>query len=236
MVIYLKKNYYNIEKNINKIFRDDYTNFLDPVTLKKVAKALKGKKYNIYYPYEDSEKAIIYTNKYPEVKLIEIICYEELTHREIMGSLFGFQIDSEMFGDIIIWNNHYYILIMNNIYEMFIRDFRSIGNKTVSLKDTDISILDNYHRIYEDIEIIVSGLRIDLVISKLIGSSRDTIKKKFIDGEVILNYEECNKYTINLNTGDTFSIRRYGKYKFDSIIGRTKKNNYIINIKKYISK
>ena len=32
----LKKNYYNIEKNINKIYRGDYTNFLDPLTLNKV--------------------------------------------------------------------------------------------------------------------------------------------------------------------------------------------------------
>ena len=37
-----KKDYYIVEKNVNKIVRGEYTNFLDPATLKNVISKLKG--------------------------------------------------------------------------------------------------------------------------------------------------------------------------------------------------
>lgn len=107
-----KKDYYIIEKNINKIYRGEPTSFLDPSTIKSIIPKLKGLDYNIYYPYQDSDKVIIYTSTLPEIKLLELISYDKLTHREIMDSLFGLNIDSELFGDIIITNNQYYIMVI----------------------------------------------------------------------------------------------------------------------------
>ena len=118
-----KKDYYIIEKNINKIYQREYTNFLDPITYKNIIYKLKGINYNTYYPYPDSEKVIIYTSSIPNIKLLEIISYDKLTHREILGSLYGLNIDSSLFGDIIITNNHYYIMIMDSIYNLIINNY-----------------------------------------------------------------------------------------------------------------
>ena len=116
-----KKDYFITEKNINKIINNKYTCFLDPSTLSKVASKLKGYNYQIYYPYKEADKVLIYTKETPEIRLLEIISYDKLTHREILGSLFGLNIDSELFGDIIIDNNHYYIMVMDNIYDLIIK-------------------------------------------------------------------------------------------------------------------
>ena len=229
-----KKDYYIIEKNRDKIIKGNITNFLDPSTLNKVISKIKGYEYKIYYPYKDSEKVIIYTKEKPKIKLIEILSNEKLTHREIMGSLYNQNIDSELFGDIIIYNNHYYILVMEKIYNLILDTINMIGNKNIKLKEVDIAKIDNYERKYEEIELIVSSLRIDSVISKLIGISRENIKKKFNDNEVLLNYEVCNKMTQKLKDDDTFSIRKYGKYKYVGIIKISKKNHYIIKCLKYI--
>ena len=229
-----EKNYYIIEKNINKIYRGEPTNFLDPNTLKNVINKLKGINYNIYYPYKDSDKAIIYTDKLPEIYLLEIFSYDKLTHREIMGSLFGLNIDSELFGDIIITNNHYYIMIINSIYPLINNNLNMIGKHHIKLKEVQLSILDNYERKYEEIELIVSSIRIDNVISSLIGTSREQTKKKFLEDEIILNYEICHKINYELKENDTFSIRRFGKYKFSGIIKETKKGNFLIKCLKYI--
>ena len=229
-----KKDYYIIEKNINKIYRGESTNFLDPTTLKNVISKLKGIKYNIYYPYKDSDKAIIYTSILPEITLLEILSYDKLTHRSIMGSLFGLNIDSELFGDIIITNNHYYIMIINSIYPLISNNLNMIGNYPIKLKEVSLDILDNYERKYSEIELIVSSLRIDNVISSLIGTSREQIKKKFMDDEIILNYEICHKLNYELKENDTFSIRRLGKYKYSGILKETKKGNYLIKCLKYI--
>lgn len=229
-----KKDYYIIEKNRDKIIQGGYTNFLDPSTLKKVKAKLKGHEYKIYYPYKESEKVIIYTKEKPIIKLLEIKSFEKLTHREIMGSLYNQNIDPELFGDIIIYNNHYYIIAMNNIYKLLLDSFNKIGNKHIKLKEVDITILDNYKRNFEKKQLIVSSLRIDSVISRLVGISRENIKKKFNDGEILLNYENCNKTTQLLKENDVFSIRKYGKYKFNGIIKTSKKNHYIIECLKYI--
>lgn len=229
-----KKDYYIIEKNRDKIIKGNYTNFLDPSTLDKVLSKLKGYEYNIYYPYKDSEKVIIYTKEKPKIKLLEIISFEKLTHREIMGSMYNQNIDTELFGDIIIYNNHYYMLIMESIYNLVLDSFNMIGNKYIKFKEVDINVLDNFKRKFEKIELIVSSLRIDSVLSRLIGISRENIKKKFSDNEVFLNYEVCTKMTKELKDGDIFSIRKYGKYKFSGVIKTSKKNHYIIECLKYI--
>lgn len=229
-----KKDYYIIEKNINKIYRGEATNFLDPTTLKNVINKLKGINYNVYYPYKDSDKTIIYTNTLPEISLLEIISYDKLTHREIMGSLFGLNIDSELFGDIIITNNHYYIMIIKSIYELIINNFNMIGNHPIKLKEVSLDILDNYQREYAEVEIIVSSTRIDNVISSLIGTSREQIKRKFLNDEIILNYEVCHKLNYELKENDTFSIKKFGKYKYTGIIKETKKEKYLIKCLKYI--
>lgn len=228
-----KKDYYIIEKNLNKIYRNEPNNFIDPGTYKKIITKLKGINYHTYYPYQDSDKVIIYTNELPKIKLIEIISYDKLTHREIMGSLFGLSIDSELFGDIIITNNHYYIMVIESIYNLIINELNMIGNHNIKLKEASFDILNNYERKYEEISLIVSSIRIDNVISSIIGTSRESIKTKFLDDEVILNYEVCHKLNYELKENDVFSIRKHGKYKYIGITKETKKNNHLIKILKY---
>ena len=228
-----KKDYYIVEKNISKILNNEPTNFLDLSIYKQVSAKLKKYKYHIYYPYQDSDKIILYTKEIPQIKLLEIISYDKLTHREILGSLFGLNIDSELFGDIIITNNHYYIMIIPSIYNLFIREYKKIGPHYIKLKEVPLSTIQNYKKKYDEIELIVSSLRIDTIISRLIGTSRENIKKKFDDNEIILNYEVCHKINYNLNENDIFSIRKYGKYKFIGIIKESKKGNYLIKCYKY---
>ena len=109
-----------------------------------------------------------------------------------------------------------------------------IGKHHIKLKEVALSILDNYQRKYEEIELIVSSIRIDNVISTIIGTSREQIKKKFLNDEIILNYEVCHKLNYELKENDTFSIKRYGKYKYSGILKETKKGNYLIKCLKYI--
>ena len=151
-----------------------------------------------------------------------------------MGSLFGLNIIPEMVGDIIITNNHYYIMVMNSIYNLIESDFNMVGNYYIKLKEVPLTTIENYTKSYQEIELIVSSLRIDTVTSRLIGTSRDTIKKKFYNDEIILNYEPCHKLEYNLRPNDIFSIRKYGKYKFGGIIKKSKKDNYIIKCYKYL--
>lgn len=228
-----KKDHYIIEKNLGKLQCGEPTNFLDRSIYKKILPKLKGISYNVYLPYEDSDRIIIYTKRMPQIKMFELISAEKLTHREILGSLFGLNITSEMIGDIIITNNKYYIIIIDTISTLVKNYLNKIGSHSVKLKEVPIETIKNYQREYQEITLIISSLRIDNLISKLIGTSRYNIKRKFQDDEIILNYEACHKTNYLLKPGDIFSIKKHGKFKFIGITKTSKKGNYIITCQKY---
>ena len=219
---------------MEKFIREGYTNFLDLSLFNKVKSRLKGLKYKVYYPYKESEKVIIYRDRKPKIRFLEIVSLEKLRHSDIMGSLYGLNIDGENFGDIVIYGGHYYIMVMNKVYDLVFNGFIMVGNISIKLKEVSNRVLDNYIRNYLIIDIIVPSLRLDSVISKLVNIRRDSLKVKFDNGDIVLNYEVCNKCSYNLKEGDIFSIRKYGKYKFNKIIKKSKKNHYIIECLKYI--
>ena len=230
----MKKNIYKIDNTIEKILNGSSTLFLDSNELKEVTCKLKNKKYNIYYPYSESDKVILYNSNKPKVSLFEIKCSEKLRHQDILGSILSLNINSSYLGDIIVDNDKYYFYILSEL-SSFIKDNLSmIGNKKIVLEEIDIDILKDYKRKYEEHTIIVSSLRIDNVISKIINTNRKIVLDKINNKEIILNYEVLTKSSYNLKENDVFSIRKYGKYKYIRIINNTKKDNLIIKYLKYI--
>lgn len=227
-------NVYIVKKNIDKIRHGGYTYFLNPNIYKEITYKLKQDEYLVYYTYPDSDKVILYSGKTPIIRLFEIECFFPLTHSEILGSLFGLNISDEVFGDIIIYGDKYYFYAMDEIGDFILDNLRMIGNKSVKIKECDIHTLDGYKRNFEKIEMIVSSLRIDTVIARIVGTCRDKVKYKIRNKEVILNYDVLSNNSYILKDNDIFSIRRFGKYKFMGIVKITKKNNYIIKINKYL--
>lgn len=230
----MKLDVYKINNAVEKIKTGKNTQFLDGRVLKIVTGKLKKNEYNVYYPYKDSEKVMLYTGKVPKVKLFKIYTVENIRHQDILGSLFALNIDSSYFGDIVLYNDYYYVFVSEDL-ALYIKDnLKMIGNKKVSLEEVDLSVLDNYERKYEEKEMIVSSLRIDNVVSVIINTSRKVALDKIKNKEVVVNYDVMNKNSYILKENDIFSIRRYGKYKFVGIVKSTKKNNFIVRYLKYI--
>ena len=212
---------------------EGFTNFLNPIEIMEIKGKLKGIDYKIYSPTKDSEKVIVY-RKEPEFSLYEIVTNNKLRHQEIMGSLFALNIDESFFGDIIIHDNHYYVFVMNQIENYFISEFKKIGLYNIELNKLDKDYLSNYERKYEELEFIVSSLRIDTIISRIVKSNRDFTKEKMKSREIMLNYDYLKNDSYKLKEGDIFSIRKFGKYKFVKITNTTKKDNYVVLIHKYL--
>lgn len=228
-----KNDYYYVQKNVDMFFKRGFSFFLDPLEIKHVLGKIKGEIYNIYYPYFDSDRAIIYGDVYPSVRLYEFISYDVLTHREIMGSIYNMGIEKGIFGDIVIFNNKYYIFVIDGQIDFF-SDLKMIGSHHINVKEVSLSILNDYKRKYECMNIIVSSLRIDTVISKIASMGRGDAQKLFLRDCVILNYEICHKFNKLLKEDDVFSIKGYGKYKYKGVLKNTKKGGYVIKIDKYV--
>lgn len=224
---------YKIDNSVEKILNGKYTLFLDQKEYKSVISKIKNVKYNVYYPYKDSEKVIIYTKNIPTISLFKIISAKKLRHQDILGSIMSLNISSSYLGDIIVDGEEYYFYIFDELSDYIQNNLSTIGNNSVKLVKIDLEELENYERKYESKEIIVSSLRIDTVIARIIGINREKILDKIKNKEIILNYEILSKPSYVLKENDIFSIRKYGKYKFIGIENYTKKNNLIITYLKY---
>lgn len=224
---------YKVEKIVEKVLYSNSTNFVEIKYLNRLKKELKNIKYNIYEPFNGATKIILY-NKMPNIKIYEIVSSNDLRHQDILGTLYSLNISDEMFGDVVIWNNRYFIIILSSIDNYIKYNLISIRNSKVDLIEKDTYYLKNYKQEYEEFNIIVPSIRVDVIVSKIINSSRSNALEKIKNGDIYLNYELLTKPTYMLKENDIFSIRKYGKYKFNGIINETKKGNIIVNISKYV--
>jgi len=224
---------YTVEKIVEKVLYSNSTNFVEIKYLNRVKKELKNVKYNIYEPFSGATKIILY-NKMPNIKIYEIISSNDLRHQDILGTLYSLNISDEMFGDVVIWNNRYFIIILSSIDNYIKSNLMSIRNSKVDLIERDPYYLRNYKQEYEECFIIVPSIRVDVIVSKIINSSRSNALEKIKNGDIYLNYELLTKPTYMLKENDIFSIRKYGKYKFLGEINKTKKGSLVIKYLKYV--
>lgn len=224
---------YAVEKIVEKVLYSNSTNFVEIKYLNRVKKELKNVKYNIYEPFSGATKVILY-NKMPNIKIYEIVSSNDLRHQDILGTLYSLNISDEMFGDVVIWNNRYFIIILSSIDNYIKSNLASIRNSKVDLIEKDPYYLKDYKQEYEECIIIVPSIRVDVIVSKIINSSRSNALEKIKNGDIYLNYELLTKPTYMLKENDIFSIRKYGKYKFLGEINKTKKGSLVIKYLKYV--
>jgi len=235
LIVKLKmKTNYVIDKHIEQLYKKGNTEFLLKNEYLIIKNKLKKNEFNIYKKYNDNEKIILYKKNIPEIILYEIICNNKLRHKDILGSLFSINLSINVYGDIIIDNGRCYIYVLPSISNYIKSNLTIIGNNNVELIERDINILNNYIRKLEDNEIIVSSLRIDTVISSITGLSRSNVIDKIKDKEILLNYNVLTNNSYILKEKDIFSVRKYGKYKYNGEVKKTKKNNLIISYSKYV--
>ena len=225
---------YSIKRFLDKLKRGEFTGFLDPLEYKLIVSKLKKDEYSIYNVYPDADRKILYVDVFPKVVLFKINTKEKLRHQDIMGSLYSLNLDKNVFGDIVIDNDNYYFYVLETMASYIKDNVFMIGRYNVELEEIEVNFLNDYYKKYEILNVIVPSLRIDAVISKIIGTSRKNILEIIKNKEVILNYSILKNESSMLKEGDIFSIRRYGKYQFSKVVKSTKKDNIIIEYFKYI--
>ncbi len=229
----MKTNNYNIEKIVDSLHNRGFTNFLTRKELMLVKGRINKNEYQIYELYPECSKIILFKSHLPEIKLFKIENSSTLTHRDILGAIYSLGLNEDTFGDIIKYQESYYFFILSHLENYFKNNLTNIKNSNISLIEVDLELKNNFELSYYAKEYIVSSLRIDNIVSTITNESRKSVLAKFTNNEVNLNYNENVKPTKIIEIGDIFSIRRYGKYKYNGIKKITKKGGFIIEILVY---
>lgn len=228
----MQSNYY-IKNMVERISRGDFTYFLTENEYQDILPILhkEGLSYQVYKPYGEAEKVILYKAKVPKVKVYKIECSKPLTHSKILGTLFSLGIHSYFFGDIVM-GEEIYIVILTSIEEHFLDHFTKIGKDPIHLTQVKFSEIAHYTRTYSDIYVKVPSLRMDAILSKLLRKSRTSMEELLGNKEVTCNGMIVMKGHLLLHSGDVFSVRGYGKYRYRGEIIGTK--GYTIHLEKYM--
>lgn len=223
---------YSLKNNIEKVLRGQNTSFLNPIDTKYVINYLnrKNQNYKIFRLFDEAEKLIVYKNKV-NITLFEIKTSDILTHKEILGTLFSHNLSEDTFGDIII-SDKYYIVVLESLKNYMLFNFNKIGKKRIELIEKNLEEVKDFKPSFKDININAASLRIDNVISKLIPTSRTISNELIFSSKVMVNYQTIKSKTYSLKEEDIFSIKGIGKFKLEKIT--SKNNKYNLLIKKYI--
>ena len=228
------KNNYNVEHIIDSFYKNGYTSFINPSYYNEIKNKIPKNISKVYKPYPDATKVIIYKNNLPNITLCKIEFSNNIRHQVVLKELFNLGLKEDTFGDIIIKDNIAYIYLLDSMYEYVKYNFEVYNLNIISIEKENIDYMEDYKNKYEEIELLVSSLRIDNVISSITNDSRKTILDRFKNKDINLNYNVVTKNTIKLNENDIFSIRKFGKYKYNGIKRITKSGSLIISISKYI--
>lgn len=239
-----------VEKK-NKI---EYTDFLDLSQIELVQKfinRIKIENYMSYGGFEQAERKIfvIYPEKFNStvveknlsniVQIIRIELPDDLkgkyTHRDYLGAVIKLGIERKKVGDIIVDSNGADIIIDKDVSKFLVENLGSLtrfSKSTITVQN--IEDLRPVEIKKEEIEIIVSSLRLDNVISELARCSRNKALDIINTERVFVNFECETKKTKQIKPGDMVTIRGKGRFFIKEIVGQTRSGRTVIRVEKYI--
>ena len=227
----------SMEKNYKDIF---VSNFFTPLEFKYVKRILANidLDFDIIFSDDDYERKflIFYRDNYSLSEHLETLRFKDISgieHRNILGSITHLGINREKVGEIIKVNDYWYIYCLKPIGTFLFSNGLRFAGQDLKLEILNVNFIPSNFRKFEDERIIVSSLRLDCFVKELARTSREIAQKFIKSGNVNLNYDECKDFDKKINENDIISIRKEGKFKVDSLGGLTKKNKYVVNIKRY---
>ena len=86
---------------------------------------------------------------------------------------------------------------------------------------------------FDEINISVSSMRLDNVVSEIVRTSRNKAEELLLNEKVFVNSKQETKSAKLVKENDVLAIRGSGKYIICELLGNNKKGKYIVKVKKY---
>lgn len=239
---------YEFCKTKNKITYTDFLNISEISIVKNVLKEEKIQNYIIYGGKEETDRSLVifYPEKFSKemveknfekifevirIKLPNNIKYE---HREFLSGIMKLGIIREKFGDIIVTDFGADIIVLSEISKILSNDLKTLTRfRKTEITIENINELSKIETEFEDVNIIVSSIRLDNFVAELANCSRNNSEEIINEGRVFINSINEFKPSKKININDIITIRGKGKFIFDGIEKETRSGRYLLNMRKY---
>ena len=189
--------------------------------------------------FEDAERRMIsfnnvYENPFP-MKLIKIqntSKFSNLTHRDFLGGILSIGIERNKIGDLLVDKNICYVPVYDEIENFVVYNIDKISKVVCSAEVIeDFELLPKVN--FKEEIILVSSLRIDGIICRIINISRSNAVTMIEQGQVLINYVKIKDKSYELKGEERITIRGFGKFILGNSIGKSKSGRIKMIIKKY---
>ena len=195
--------------------------------------------------YKNSERqmiaflpdALCYTWNYPisclKITPLNRKFADELTHRDVLGSLMNLGIERSTLGDILVEDNLIYVFCQDKIADYLLDELVRVKHTPVQLKITEPSEVNIVPKT-EKLEGIVTSNRLDSIIACICKISRSQASEWIRGGKVFINSREIVSTTYECKLSEVISVRSVGRFLFQGTFGETRKGRLKIQYEKYI--
>nr|WP_320025582.1 YlmH/Sll1252 family protein [uncultured Acetobacterium sp.] len=242
-----KKEYFllsRIADACNKTFEPQFFDFYDEVFQKKIADTIRnnGVPYLFFGGHPEAERKMlcIYPDYISEEELqwpifaIEFDKTIPVDHRNVLGELMHLGITRESIGDIDVGDERVQIIVHKRLQDFLWINLNQIKGREIKTRIKECTEISSFEKNYERLSVVVASNRLDGIINKIWGFSRQNSLVFIKQGKVRVNYTEISKNDFRLQAGDIISLRGKGKAKIISMDERTKKGNIRLEVDRYI--
>lgn len=189
--------------------------------------------------FESSERRMIsfnnmYESPFP-MKLIKIentSKFSNLTHKDFLGGILSLGIERNKIGDLLVDDNKCYVPIHEEV-----ENFITCNLERISKVICSVEVINNLKFLpkinFKEEIILVSSLRIDGIVSKIINISRSKAQMMIEQGQILIDYVKIRDKSYELRGEERITIRGFGKFILGNSIGNSKSGRMKIIIKKY---
>ena len=231
-----------LEDACQRNYEPRYFDFYDEATQMKIADRLRymGEPYKFWGGMADAGRKMLCI--YPEyiedlqwpMGCLRFPITFELDHRNVLGALMGLGITRENLGDIHLDQEEVQI-IFNKRMEIFLKqEFKTIKGRKIKPSFYSEEEIKAYEMTFKELTIVASSQRVDGMIGKIWGFSRQDALIYIKQGRLRVNYKEIMDNDFKVHPGDILSLRGKGKAKISEMPGTTKKGKMRIVVQKYV--
>lgn len=237
----------NIKKAISLLEKSFYTRkevssfFLNPFEISVLNDIAKINNIEIVFLScnESSERQIFVANPYSNEintrNYISVLEFKKnnIKHPDVLGALLNLGLERNDIGDIYVGDEICEFVVLNKDKDFVKFNLSKIKNERVNIDLKKDNILNLPKIDYIENRGFVSSLRLDNIVSEFINLSRSKAKILIQRRLVKVNYQIIDNPSKIIDENSLISIRREGRFIFDKVIGKSKKDNYHIEYRKY---
>lgn len=217
------------------------TDFLDPRQaniLESIANRMPGIQVFFNGGYPDAERVravivpdyVIPTDEEFGISLIDIENrnpFSTPTHRDYLGALLNIGLIRDKFGDLLVHDSGAQLIIETEVRDYLLTQMKQVGRSTVLLSELPFDKIHIPEALWEEKMISVASNRLDAVLSEMLNTSRAKVQTLIKASKVKVNWKIEDSSSMEIQVGDTISVRGFGRFKILREKGTSKKGKLV---------